>query len=213
MFSGIVETIGTVQAVRDVAGGRRLTVDCGLVADDAVAGASIAINGACLTVCLIDKPRLEFDVISETLAKSTLGRIRVGDRVNLERSLKVGDRIDGHFVQGHVDATAALSRRRVSQSEHVLWFRVPQEVAGHIIPKGSIAISGVSLTIAEVKQSEFSVALIPTTLESTILGGLREGDPVNIETDILVRTILHTLHGLQRAGGITASALKDQGYL
>ena len=213
MFAGIVECSGTVASVRANPGGCRLSVDAGEVAQDAVEGASIAVGGVCLTVTAIDRERLDFDVITETLDRSTLGQLKPGDRVNLERSLRTGDRIDGHFVQGHVDGVATLSRKQVSPSEWVLWFRALPEVMRYIIPKGSVAVSGVSLTVASVSGEDFSVALIPTTLDRTTLGALEEGQEVNIETDILVRTIVHTLHGIAEGGGVSAAKLKEHGFL
>ncbi|MFQ5489427.1 MAG: riboflavin synthase [Phycisphaerae bacterium] len=213
MFAGIVECTGTVASLRVTPGGRRLAVESGNVSEGAVCGASIAVDGVCLTVARIDGTRLEFDVITESLDRSTLGSLEVSDRVNLERSLRTGDRIDGHFVQGHVDGTATLSRKQVSQRQWVLWFRATPQVMRYIIPKGSVAVSGVSLTVAAVAGAEFSVALIPTTLDRTTLGSLEAGHPVNIETDILVRTIVHTLDAIGTDSGLSAAKLKAHGYL
>jgi len=196
-----------------MAGGRRLTIDAGPVADGAVEGASVAVDGVCLTVCALNGSRLDFDVITETLERSTLGRRRIGDRVNLERSLRVGDRLDGHFVQGHIDGTARVVRREVSQREWVLWFEASGDVRDYIIPKGSVAINGVSLTIASVAADEFSVAFIPTTLARTNIGELKIGDQVNIESDILVRTIIHALRGMTGGEGLTEAKLREHGFL
>jgi len=201
-----------------------MTIDAGPLAEDASEGASVAVDGVCLTVCGIEGSCLDFDVITETLSRSTLGRRRVNDRVNLERSLRAGDRIDGHFVQGHVEGTAKVARRKVSDGQWVLWFQPAAEVIRYMIPKGSVAVSGVSLTIAAVQDSEFSVALIPTTLSRTTLIDLRVGDMVNVESDILARTIVHALEGIgQTAGltltdvplvkGLTEAKLREHGYL
>ena len=213
MFAGIVEGTGLVRSVRETPGGQRLTVDAGPLADGVVVGASVAVDGVCLTVSGLDGPRLDFDVITESLDRSTLGSLGVNGRVNLERSLRVGERIDGHFVQGHVDGVASVSRRRASASEWVLWLRPASQVTRYIVPKGSVAVGGVSLTVASVEAAEFSVACIPTTLARTTLGDLNVGDRVNIETDILVRTIVHALNGIGAAGGLTEAKLREHGFL
>ncbi len=213
MFAGIVEQCGLVRSVRDGPGGRRLTVDVGLLAADAAEGASLAVDGVCLTVARRDGSQIDFDVIPETLRRSTLGRLRAGGRVNLERSLRAGDRIDGHFVQGHVDGVATVIRKQVCEGESVLWLALPQGLAPYIVPKGSVALAGVSLTIAAVAPGEFSVALIPTTLSRTTLGDLEVGAQVNVETDILVRTVVHTLKGLTESPGLTEAKLREHGYL
>ena len=213
MFAGIVEGTGLVRGVRDTPGGQRLTVDAGPLADGVVVGASVAVDGVCLTVSGLDGPRLDFDVITETLDRSTLGSLGVNGRVNLERSLRVGERIDGHFVQGHVDGVAAVSRRQASTAELVLWFQPASQVMRYVVPKGSVAVGGVSLTVASVEAAEFSVACIPTTLARTTLGDLNVGDRVNIETDILVRTIVHALNGIGAAGGLTEAKLREHGFL
>ncbi len=174
-------------------------------------GDSISIHGVCLTVAAVAGETLDFDVIPETLERSVLGGKRPGDRLNIERSLRVGDRLDGHMVQGHVDGTATVTAVEQSSGEHVVWLRPSDQVRPFMIPKGSVAIDGVSMTIATLRGEEFSVALIPTTIERTTLGDLREGDAVNIESDILVRTILQRLDQLFGPEG-AASALQNAGF-
>ncbi len=213
VFTGIIETIGRVVGVTPTGAGVTLRVDAGSVAGDAKPGASIAVNGVCLTVTDLDGAHLSFDVIKETLDRSTLGRLRAGARVNLECSLQVGGRVDGHFVQGHVDGQARIARRIAAGEESTLWFKADAELTPYIVPKGSIAVDGISLTIAAVSGNEFSVALTPTTLARTTLGDLRQGDPVNIETDILARTVVHMLSNTQRVGGITPEKLHEHGFL
>lgn len=212
MFTGIVETTGVIKRTTPCAGGRTLSVDAGVVAGDAALGASIAVNGVCLTVASIDGAVLGFDVISETLDRTRLGRLAVGDRVNLERSLTPASRIDGHLVQGHVDGTAVIVRKIVSAAEWVLWLRPTDTVAPYIIPKGSVAIDGISLTIAAVQADQFSVAIIPTTLERTTLADRKEGDTVNIESDIIARTVVHRLNLMKGGGGLTLDKLREQGF-
>lgn len=190
-----------------------MRVDANGIADDARLGASVAVNGVCLTISRIDGAYLSFDVIRETLNRSTLGRLKAGDYVNLERSLTVGDRLDGHFVQGHIDGQARLTRRITTEAEFVLWFEADAELMPYIVPKGSIAVSGVSLTIAAVSGNEFSVALTPTTLGWTTLEKLHVPDPVNIETDILARTVVHALTNRPQPGGITLEKLNEHGFL
>ena len=211
MFTGIVETTGTITSTRQVPGGRRLSVDIGPMAKECRFGASLSINGVCLTVADATGNTLEFDVIAETLETSTLGGKRVGDRVNLERSLQAGGRLDGHFVQGHIDGRATVTRVHASPREHVIWLRPDATLKSYIIPKGSVAIDGVSLTIAAVEDAEFSVAFIPTTLERTTLSSLAVGDVVNIETDIIARTIIHHLRGMTSSPDLTMETLREAG--
>ncbi len=173
-------------------------------------GASICVSGVCLTVVRTADESLEFDVITETLERSTLGSKRVGDRVNLERSLRVGDRLDGHFVQGHVDGTAAVDRIQESTREHVMWLRPEPSLAPYLVPKGSVAVDGVSLTIAAVAGGAFSIALIPTTLERTTLSSLTAGDRVNVESDIITRTIVY--RHAEMSQGLTLETLREAGF-
>jgi len=212
MFTGIVETTGVIKRTTPSAGGRTFSVDAGVVADDAALGASIAVNGVCLTVTAVDDSVLGFDVINETLDRSNLSRLAVGDRVNLERSLTPSSRMDGHLVQGHIDGTAVIVRKIVSAAEWVLWLRASESVAPYIIPKGSVAIDGISLTIATVREDQFSVAIIPTTLERTNLADRKEGDTVNVESDIIARTVVHRLNQMKDAGGLTLAKLREQGF-
>lgn len=212
MFTGIIEQTGRITDTHAVSGGRRLRVEAGSVAAHCPQGASIAISGVCLTVAGIAGSELAFDVITETLEQSTLGSKRVGDRVNLERSLQVGDRLDGHFVQGHVDGRASVERIQTSSGEYVVWLRPDPSLTAYLIPKGSVAVDGVSLTIAAIRDDLFCVALIPTTLERTTLSLLTAGDRVNIESDIITRTIVHRLSEMSASGGLTLSALREAGF-
>lgn len=212
MFTGIIERTGTIAAATPVSGGRRLRVDVGPIARETSLGASIAVSGVCLTVAHIEGESVDFDVITETLDRTALGAKRPGDLVNLERSLRAGDRLDGHFVQGHVDGTADVRRVIASSKEHVVWL-VPQEhLLPYMIPKGAVAVDGVSLTIAAVERSQFSVALIPTTLDLTTIARLAQGDRVNVESDILARTIVHRLGAMKTSGGMTMESLHRAGF-
>ncbi len=212
MFTGIVETTGRIGESRPTPGGRRLRIDVGALADGCAHGASVCVSGVCLTVADRIAQTLVFDVIAETLGKSTLGSKRPGDRVNLERSLQVGDRLDGHFVQGHVDGTARVTRIVSNPREHVVWLRPQPCLRPYMIPKGSVAVDGVSLTLAAVEDGDISVALIPTTLDGTTLCSLAAGDSVNIETDIIARTVVHRLSNLSGAARLTSDALEKAGF-
>lgn len=212
MFTGIVEHMGSITDTRSVSGGRRLRIDVGSIAADCAHGASICVSGVCLTVAGTAGQELDFDVIAETIEKSTLGSKRVGDQVNLERSLQVGDRFDGHFVQGHVDGRAIVDRVVTSARQYVIWLRPEQTLVPYIVPKGSVAVDGVSLTIAAIEEGSFSVALTPTTLERTTLSLLTTRDSVNIETDIITRTIIHHLAHLTAPGGLTVDTLREAGF-
>lgn len=191
MFTGIIDRPVRVLSVHDHQGGRRLTFENS--AHDLKSGESIAVSGACLTVTEFDDHSVSFDVIHETLAKTSLGQRVPGDRVNIERALKIGDRLDGHFVQGHVDATAELLERFDNPSDWRLRITLPPELADYLAPKGSVTLDGVSLTIAELTATWFEVALIPTTLGRTTLGDLAPGDLVNVEADILGKTVVNFL--------------------
>lgn len=187
MFSGLVESTGTVVAAREEPPGLRLTLDTGGIASDAPLGASICVSGCCLSVVAIDGERLEFQLGPETLLRTTLGRLRPGDRVNLERSLRLSDRLGGHLVTGHVDAVGVLRERVDSGDWTACRFDLPRELLAQVAPKGSVAVDGVSLTVVDVDAAGFGVALIPHTLAATTLGRLAAGDRVNIETDLVAK--------------------------
>src|SRR5262245_29024158 len=193
MFTGLVEEIGLVQALR--ASGRkegqslRITIKAPLAAKDAAIGDSIAVNGCCLTIVKKSKALLEFDAGEETLSRTNLGRLTKGSRVNLERSLQVGDRLGGHFVAGHIDGTGTLLQRRDERDWSSFVFRAGPRLLRQMASKGSIAVDGVSLTLVAVERDRFSVALIPHTLANTTLGQLKVGDQVNLETDLLAKYV------------------------
>jgi riboflavin synthase len=212
MFTGIIRHIGKVLASQAAASGRRLTIDLGPLASGLAVGDSVAVSGACLTACGVADARAQFDVIRETLGRTTLGGLGVGAKVNLERSLQLGQGLDGHLVQGHVDGLATLRRVRTG-AEYVLEFSAAADLTGLMIPKGSVAIDGVSLTLVDVAADTFSVSLIPTTLAETTLGERRPGDGVNIETDVIGKYLRKYLKGLSsRPGGITLDKLRDEGF-
>lgn len=189
MFSGLVEHLGTVTKISDAGPGKRLQVDAGPVAEGANIGDSIAINGCCLTVVEIDGVQLAFEAGTETLDKTNLGQFREGTRINLERSLQLGDRLGGHIVTGHVDGVGAIDERIDDADWSTIWFRVPAPLTRQMASKGSVAVDGISLTLVDVEADRFSVALIPHTLKVTTLGGKKKSDAVNIETDLLAKYV------------------------
>jgi riboflavin synthase len=199
MFTGLVEALATVVRLEPRPPGLRLWIDAGAIAEEAAVGDSIALNGCCLTVVARQATELAFDAGPETLSRTNLGRLAAGSQVNLERSLALGDRLGGHLVTGHVDAVGTLERRLDQADWATLWFAVPGELTRQMASKGSVAVDGVSLTLVEVASERFSVALIPHTLAVTTLGGLRPGDAVNIETDLLAKYVEAQL-GASRAG-------------
>jgi riboflavin synthase len=192
VFTGIVEEVGEVVAVEQLTNAARLRIAGPLVTSDARHGDSIAVSGVCLTVVEVADGTFTVDVVSETLARSSLDKVHAGDRVNLERATAVGHRLGGHIVQGHVDGTGVLLSR---DEAGLTRFAMPPRLARYVIEKGSIAVDGVSLTVVEVTDDGFSVALIPTTLAATTLGGKAQGDLVNLEVDVLAK-YLEKLAGL-----------------
>ena len=202
MFTGLVEGQGTVRQIASLPVGLRLSIapdaDC-FAASEAAIGDSIAICGCCLTVVAIHSDRLDFEAGDETLSKTNLGRFHVGSRVNLERSLRADGRLGGHIVQGHVDGVAVVVDI-VRNGEWIdMWFALPMEQLRLLVSKGSVAVDGISLTVINVTNDRFSVALIPHTLQVTTLGSVAVGDVVNIENDILGKYVDQLLQ--RRFGG------------
>jgi riboflavin synthase len=189
LFTGLVEEKGRVISLVASGAACDLMVRCAAVVSDATIGDSIAVNGCCLTVTSIDGSNLTFQAGAETLSRTNLGLLKVGDSVNLERSLKVGARMGGHYVTGHVDAVGVVESREDDGQWSTIWFRVPQHLTRQMASKGSITVDGISLTLVEVKPDRFSVALIPHTLDVTTLGQRKVGDQVNIETDLLAKYV------------------------
>lgn len=187
MFTGLVEEVGRLEWLRRNAGGARLGILAPGISDGVRLGDSIAVNGCCLTATPPEERLLVFDLLQETLDKTNLGRLEPGSRVNLERSLRADGRLGGHFVQGHVDTTIALRKTAQHGADLRLDFEMPPEFAGYIAYKGSVAINGTSLTVAEVSNDTFTVWIIPHTAAATNLGELKAGDCVNLECDVLAK--------------------------
>jgi len=189
MFSGIVEALGTVAEIRPEPPGVWLIVREPEVAGETAVAESISVNGCCLTVVATDAETIAFQAGPETLSRTNLGDLQPGSPVNLERALKVGDRLGGHFVSGHVDGVGTLAERHDHGDWATFWFRIPRQLSLQMASKGSIAVDGVSLTIVDSEPERFSVALIPYTLAVTTLGPMTVGDKVNLETDILAKYV------------------------
>jgi riboflavin synthase len=211
MFTGIVSEVGTVRTLRRESARARLGVAAPRLPGEVEIGDSVAVDGVCLTVVAIRPGELEFDVVTETLGKSTLGDLAPGAAVNLEGALRVGDRLSGHFVMGHVDGVGEVVERRDEPGQTVLRFRAPPPVAGYLLEKGSIAVSGVSLTIWDVRDAEFSVAVVPHTLAATTLSSARRGSRVNLEADVIARWVSRLLPGRDE-GGLTLEKLRRAGW-
>ena len=190
MFTGIVEELGRVRRVTPNEGGARLELEASTVLDDVELGASIAVNGCCLTVVAYDDVSWSADAVIETLARTNLGDLQAGDRVNLERPVRLADRLGGHLVQGHVDATGTVRAREPQpDGSTLLTIEAPPEVLRYVVHKGSITVDGVSLTVAGLEHDAFTIALIPHTLAVTTLGTCVPGTRVNLEADLVAKYV------------------------
>ena len=198
LFTGIIQGIGGVENIsKKKSGGRaaQLTVDLGRLAHGLKVGDSVSINGACLTVVNLSKNKASFEMINETMKRTALGSLTLGDMVNIERSLKVGDTLDGHFVFGHVDGIGKIIDKVKQKDQMKLWVSIDKKLLKYIVPKGSIAIDGISLTVVDVNSNKISVALIPHTIAVTTLGIKKNGDLVNVEIDVLGKYARKVLTG------------------
>jgi len=193
MFTGIVEGVGTVNKISKITKNRsaiEMTIDLGKQVKGLKIGQSVALNGVCLTATKLSKSKCIFEMIEETTKKTDLGNLKVGGIVNIERSLKAGDRLEGHFVLGHVDGVGVIKKIVKKSKEVQVYFEVPKSLAKYVVKKGSIAIDGISLTVVDIKKTLASVSLIPHTIENTNFHTKKVGDKINIETDILGKYIL-----------------------
>lgn len=205
MFTGIIEELGRIRSMDPSGGtGIRLVIEAGQVLDDVALGASIAVNGCCLTVVDHGDDWWAADAVPETMERTALGRLQPGDPVNLERPVRVDGRLGGHIVQGHVDRTAnLLGRQHQSDDSERMHFSLSPAAAAYVCEKGSIAVDGISLTITDVTSDSFSIAVIPHTLAVTTLGTIRAGDPVNVELDIVAKYVERQAKAALAAGGVT----------
>jgi len=213
MFTGIIEELGTVASMETRAAGARLKVSCATVLSDARDGASISVNGVCLTAVDMRPDSFSADVAPETLRRTNLGALRAGSRVNLERPLSPSGRLSGHIVQGHIDGTGEfLSLDELGDENWWLRVRVPAELDPFLVFKGSIAIDGISLTIAALEGDVLSVTIIPHTYRNTTLAGYKPGARLNLECDVLAKHVEKLLRKLDRKEPLTVEKLRDQGY-
>jgi riboflavin synthase len=217
VFTGIIEEVGAIQDLRIAAEGAKITVAAREILSGLKIGDSVSVNGVCLTATRLDSGSFLCDISAETLRLSNFKSAKQGARVNLERSLMVGDRLGGHFVLGHVDGIGRLISKTASGPGFVMTFGYPRELERYLVYKGSIAINGISLTIASLDQSALSVAVIPHTFESTNLRESSGGDPVNLEVDVLGRYFerffqLGLLQREKSGSGLTSEYLKNQGF-
>ena len=195
MFTGIIESFGTIKQIEPRGEGKKLYIECGLDLSGSKIGDSIAVNGACLTVVGLEKNIFKVDMAPETVERTTFKQLRPGSRVNIERALKLSDRIDGHLVSGHIDGTGIISSIKRNSNALIIKIDVPSKLSADMIEKGSVAIEGVSLTINECSDKDFYVGIIPHTADITTIGLKRVGDQVNIETDMIGKYVKKSLMG------------------
>ncbi|HXG24792.1 MAG TPA: riboflavin synthase [Chthonomonadales bacterium] len=213
MFTGIVEEVGIVDTVQRRVNSARLTVRAPRVAEDSAIGDSISVNGVCLTVVAREGSHLSFDAVPETLQRSNLRCLRTGDGVNLERALAVGQRLGGHFVQGHVDGTGVLQSVTERENARVLRISAGPELRRYMVPKGSVALDGISLTLVDVEAESFTVWIIPHTYAHTNLRTRRPGDLLNIEIDLLAKYVERLLFVREPKAGLSEEKLVDAGFI
>ena len=212
MFTGIIEEIGTVRRIEHGAKGARLTIQAKTVPEDTRIGDSIATNGVCLTVVSMTGDSFSADVMAESLRRSSLGTLQGGSPVNLERAMAANGRFGGHIVSGHIDGTGTIASQK--REDNAVWVKIktPAPLLRYIVEKGSIAIDGVSLTVAAVTDTDFSVSIIPHTGTQTILLGKKPGDPVNLECDVIGKYV-EKLTAPHKTGGISTNFLAENGFL
>lgn len=218
MFTGIIEGLGAITFVRPAGQGKRLAIAAAFDLTGTKVGDSISVSGACLTAVSISGRQFEVDVSPETLAKTTLGAVRVGERVNLERALRLSDRIDGHLVSGHTDGTGVIDSKEMLGNALIVTVAVAEELTHYMIAKGSVAVDGVSLTINHLDPGRFTVSIIPHTAGLTTIGFKQRGERVNIEVDLIGKYVEKFLSAQQGrrtnpAGGVSMELLAKAGYI
>jgi riboflavin synthase len=211
MFTGIIEQIGVVASLIKAPQAAKLVIAGGKYFDDLKPGESVAVNGACLTVTVVRRGFAEFDLSPESLKKTTLGELKISDKVNLERALPVAGRLGGHLVTGHIDGVGELKNRVVSGEACDLYLSIPSELLVYLVPKGAIAVDGVSLTVADFRDGLLRVALIPLTLKTTTLGLRRSGERLNLEVDIISKYIEKHLRGEPK--GVSEELMMKMGIM
>ncbi|HBC94739.1 MAG TPA: riboflavin synthase [Pelotomaculum sp.] len=216
MFTGIIEEIGALRSIKRGTDSAQLVIEAEKVLKDSQVGDSIAVNGVCLTAVHFDNRQFTADVMAETLSKTNLGLLHSGDKVNLERALRLGDRLGGHLVSGHIDGVGTITRQERHDIATLVTVRAPKEIMRYMIKKGSVAIDGTSLTVVDLETEHFRVSLIPHTAHATIFGLKRVGDTVNLEADIIGKYVEKLVSPKEEAGresGVNMSFLTEHGFL
>lgn len=211
MFTGIIEQVGIAAALVRGSQSERLAISAGKIFEDLKVGDSISVNGVCLTATHVRRNFAEFDLSLETLKKTTLGELRIGDKVNLERALPLSGRLGGHLVMGHIDGVGEIKDKVVSGEGFDLYLSIPSEILCYLVPKGSIAVDGVSLTVADFRDGLLRISIVPHTAKATTLGERNIGDKVNVEVDLLSKYIERHLRGEPK--GITEETMVRMGIL
>lgn len=213
MFTGLIEELGIVKSFERNSAGALLIVECKKILDDVRLGASVAINGACHTVVDFSDNSITVQTSNETLNVSNFGSLKKGDKVNLERAMTLSSRLDGHLVSGHIDGMATFIDKKIDGFSNKLFFKLDEKLKKYVIYKGSIAINGISLTIASLENTVFSVEIIPHTMQETNLADLKLGDIVNIETDVIAKYVENFSHVSDNTTKITKSFLEENGFI
>ena len=215
MFTGIIEGLGNIAAIRSSGQGNRVTIEAGFALDQTKIGDSISVSGACLTAVKIEGRRFEVDVSPETLNTTIFDQAKVGDRVNLERAMRFSDRIDGHLVSGHIDGTGIVKQREIQGNAVIVTIEVAESLTRYMIAKGSVAVDGISLTVNSCDAGSFAISIIPHTAKLTTIGFKNRGDRVNIETDMIGKYVERFLAGVSQSGKdqISKRSTIDQEYL
>ena len=219
MFTGIIEGFGSISSIRPAGQGKRLAIEAEFGLDQTKIGDSLCVSGACLTAVKIDGRHFEVDISPETLQMTTFGQAKVGQRVNIERALRLSDRIDGHLVSGHIDGLGQLSKRETLSNAIIVTIDVAESLARYMISKGSVAVDGISLTINACDAASFAVSIIPHTAKLTTIGFKNKGDPVNIEADMLGKYVERFMNARQgeaeaeKPSGIDKEYLLKTGFL